>query len=66
MPCTHTEIVESVLPASMALQDVDVVVGTPTRDRRRALKAVGRVSEKYEDPLGTAGWVYELTCPSSE
>jgi hypothetical protein len=53
-------IVDSVIPESLQLQAVDVVVGTLYQGQAPSFKAVVRVREKYEDPRGTAGWVYEL------
>lgn len=53
-------IVDSVLPESLELQDVDVVVGSLVEGQRPSFKAVVRVREKYDDPMGTAGWVHEL------
>lgn len=54
-------MVESVLPKSLELEDIDVVVGSLMEGQPATFKAVIRVRQSYEDPIGTAGWVYELT-----
>ncbi len=54
-------LVESVLPKSLSLEDIDVVVGSLAEGQSPNFKAVVRVRQRYEDPMGTAGWVYELT-----
>jgi hypothetical protein len=54
-------MVESVLPKSLTLEDIDVVVGSLAEGQSPNFKAVVRVRQRYEDPMGTAGWVYELT-----
>lgn len=37
------------------------MIGSLSEGQSPNFKAVVRVSQKYEDPVGTAGWVYELT-----
>jgi len=52
------EIVEFVLPASLGAAGCRCCRGHPLRGTDPSFKAVVRVREKYEDPVGTAGWVY--------
>ena len=54
------EIVDSVIPDSLELEDIEVVIGTLYQDQPLSFKAVVRVREKYEDPWSTMGWVHEL------
>lgn len=54
-------MVESVLPKSLRLEAVDVVVGSLWEGQQPNFKAVVRVRQQYDDPIGTAGWVAELT-----
>jgi len=54
-------VVESVLPKSLELDGIDVVDGSLMEGQSANFKAVVRVHQIYEDPVGTAGWVYELT-----
>lgn len=53
-------IVKSVLPKSLDLQEIDVVVGALHQGQEPSFKAVILVSQKYEDEMGRAGWVREL------
>ena len=54
-------MVEEVLPESLRLEGIDVVVGSLLEGQSPNFKAIVRVRQKYEDLMGTAGWVYELT-----
>lgn len=53
-------IIETVLPQSLELKDIDVVMGSLGEGQQHNFKAVIRVHPKYHDPIGTAGWVHEL------
>lgn len=54
-------VVESVLPESLEIEEIDVIVGTLYEGQEPNFKVVICVRQKYEDPMGTAGWAHELT-----
>lgn len=54
-------MVESVLPESLQIEEIDVIVGALWTGQQPNFKVVVRVRQKYEDPMGTAGWVHELS-----